>query len=46
MTFLDRLEEAELRRLLGLNKMDNNGLTHAEKGQAIVEVVSCKKALQ
>jgi hypothetical protein len=43
MTLMDRLEEAEL-RLLSLSKMDDDGLTHTEEGQAIVEVVSHEKA--
>jgi hypothetical protein len=46
MTLLDRLEEAELRRLLGLSKMDDSGLTHTEEGQAIIEIVSHGKAPQ
>jgi hypothetical protein len=39
-------EEGELRRLLGLNKMDDNSLTYTEEGQAIVEGVSCEKTCQ
>jgi hypothetical protein len=46
MTLLDRLEEAKLRRLLGLSKMDDDGLTHTEEGQAIMEVISREKAPQ
>jgi hypothetical protein len=45
-TLLDRLEQAELRRLLGLRKMDDDGLTHTEEGQGIMEVVSREKAPQ
>jgi hypothetical protein len=43
---LHRLEQAKLRRLLGLRKMDDNGLTHTEEGQGIMEVVSREKAPQ
>jgi hypothetical protein len=45
MTLLDRLEKAKLRRLLGLSKIDNDGLTHTEEGQAIMKVVSWKRHL-
>jgi hypothetical protein len=41
---LDRLEEAKLRRLLGLSKIDNDGLTYTEECQAIVEIVYHEKA--
>jgi hypothetical protein len=46
ITLLDRLEKAKLRRILGLSKMDDNGLTHIEESQAIVQVVSHEKMSQ